>query len=293
MTSSETFTPYYPRSPVAGHVIVVIGIVLAVVSLSIVFVALPEGAATSSDPGAVTIPWWAVLLPPLVGIILCLVVPWAPSSQPAVVRDFSRLRTSTILLVVIAVVFPILVGVPGVASSGWYLLAKVSLLTVAAGIVVAVFRGSDINRATGAWRWWAPVAVVAVWTALGPAAPWTAASDFSGFDPIDLLIISTLTALTAGVGEELFYRRWLQTQLEALAGPWPGIIIASFAFALMHLGSHGTGEPLIDIPRLIVTHGSFGLFMGILWWRYRNLALIILAHILYNGWAVGEFFLTS
>jgi membrane protease YdiL (CAAX protease family) len=180
------------------------------------------------------------------------------------------------------------VGVPGVASSGWYLLAKVALLTVAAGLAVALLRGVGLDRATGAWRWWAPIAVVAVWAALGPAAPWAAPADFSGIEPVDLVLIAVLTALTAGVGEELFYRRWLQTRVEALLGPWAGIILTSVAFALMHLGSHGTGEPLIDIPRLLVTHGSFGLFMGVLWWRYRNLTLIIAAHILYNGWSVGE-----
>lgn len=291
MTSSTLFIPDSPRTKTIGSLIVAIGIALATVSLVIVSVALPEGAATSSGPGAASIPWWAVLLPPLAGIALCLVLPWAPPAQPALVSDRKRLRASTIILLAIAVVFPVIVGIPGVASGGWYLIAKISLLTGATGIVVALLRGINIERAVGAWRWWAPVVVVAVWTALGPAAPWAASHDFSGMDPIDLLIVSILTALTAGVGEELFYRRWLQTRLEAWLGPWPGIIITSCAFALMHLGSHGTGEPLIDIPRLLVTHGSFGLFMGVLWWRYRNLALIVLAHVIYNGWAVGEFFL--
>ncbi len=291
LTSSTPLIPNSPWTKTSGRTIVAIGIALAIGSLVIVAVALPEGAATSSDPGAPTVSWWALLLPSLAGIILCLVLPWAPTAQPVLVRDVGPLRSSTTILLIIAVVFPVIVGIPGVASSGWYLLAKVSLLTVVAGIIVALFRGCEIDRATGAWRWWAPTVVVAVWTALGPAAPWAAPNDFSGFDPIDLLIISSLTALTAGVGEELFYRRWLQTRIEALLGPWPGIIIASSAFALMHLGSHGTGEPLIDIPRLLVTHGSFGLFMGVMWWRYRNLTLIILAHVISNGWAVGEFFL--
>jgi membrane protease YdiL (CAAX protease family) len=228
------------------------------------------------------------LVPPVAGTVLSLVLPWAPPPQPAVVRDPRRLRLSTLLLLIIAIVFPVVVGVPGVASSGWYLLAKVALLTVAAGLAVALLRGVGLDRATGAWRWWAPIAVVAVWAALGPAAPWAAPADFSGIEPVDLVLIAVLTALTAGVGEELFYRRWLQTRVEALLGPWAGIILTSVAFALMHLGSHGTGEPLIDIPRLLVTHGSFGLFMGVLWWRYRNLTLIIAAHILYNGWSVGE-----
>lgn len=291
MTPTTPLIPESPRNKNTERVIVAIGIALAIASLVIVAVALPEGAATSSDPGAAIMPWWAVLLPPLAGIALCLVMPWAPPSQPALVSDRKRLRASTIILLAIAVVFPVIVGIPGVASGGWYLIAKVSLLTVTAGIVVAILRGIEIERATGSWRWWAPVVVVAVWTALGPAAPWAGPHDFSSMDPIDLLIVSVLTALTAGVGEELFYRRWLQTRLEAWLGPWPGIIITSCAFALMHLGSHGTGEPLIDIPRLLVTHGSFGLFMGVLWWRYRNLALIILAHVIYNGWAVGTFLL--
>lgn len=32
---------------------------------------------------------------------------------------------------------------------------------------------------------------------------------------------------------------------------------------------------------------SFGLFLGVLWWRYRNLALIILTHLIVNGWGVA------
>lgn len=291
MTTSTPLIPDSPTFRTIGRAITVIGIALAAASLVIVVVALPEGASTSSDPGASTIPWWIILLPPLTGIALSLVLPWAPPAQPAVVLDRRRLRTSTLILLIIAVVFPVVVGIPGVAASGWYLLSKAALLTVAAGVVVALLRGIDIERAQGSWRWWAPAAIVGVWTVLGPAAPWAVPRDFSGIDPLDLLIIATLTALTAGVGEELFYRRWLQTRLEALLGPWPGIIIASCAFALMHLGSHGTGEPLIDIPRLLVTHGSFGLFMGILWWRYRNLSLVIVAHVLFNGWGVGAFFL--
>jgi hypothetical protein len=39
---------------------------------------------------------------------------------------------------------------------------------------------------------------------------------------------------------------------------------------------------------VIVVQGSFGLFVGVLWWRYRNLAAIIVVHLISNGWAVAK-----
>jgi membrane protease YdiL (CAAX protease family) len=55
----------------------------------------------------------------------------------------------------------------------------------------------------------------------------------------------------------------------------------------MHLGSHGSGAPRLDVARVIVIQGSFGMFVGVMWWRYRNLAAVILIHIISNGWAVA------
>lgn len=102
-----------------------------------------------------------------------------------------------------------------------------------------------------------------------------------------MLVAAVATAFTAGVGEEPFYRRWLPSRLEAGLGAWTGIIVTVLAFALMHLGSHDTSDLPIDIARVIVVQGSFGLFLGIMWWRYRNLAAIIGVHIIANGWAVA------
>ena len=62
--------------------------------------------------------------------------------------------------------------------------------------------------------------------------------------------------------------------------------MTSVLFGLMHLSSHGTGEVLVDIARVIAIQGTFGWFLGVLWWRYRNLTLIIGAHLLSNGWGV-------
>ncbi|WP_309615604.1 type II CAAX prenyl endopeptidase Rce1 family protein [Salinibacterium sp.] len=47
------------------------------------------------------------------------------------------------------------------------------------------------------------------------------------------------------------------------------------------------GQPLLDIARVVVIQGSFGLFLGIMWWRYRNLAAIVVIHVIANGWGVA------
>ena len=120
--------------------------------------------------------------------------------------------------------------------------------------------------------------------ALSQVAPWNPAAPAQEVDLMYFIIAALLTALTAGVGEELFYRRWLQTRLEAALGAWPGIALSALLFALMHLGSHGSGDIVLDIARVIVVQGSFGLFVGIMWWRYRNLTAIIVVHLIANGW---------
>lgn len=52
----------------------------------------------------------------------------------------------------------------------------------------------------------------------------------------------------------------------------------------MHLGSHATGDLLFDAASVIVVQGSFGLFMGVIWMRFRNFTAIVTAHVLANGW---------
>lgn len=61
----------------------------------------------------------------------------------------------------------------------------------------------------------------------------------------------------------------------------------------MHLGSHGTGDIVLDVARVIVAQGSFGLFLGVMWWRYRNLTALIIVHIITNGWGVAAALLAS
>ncbi|MBG0738261.1 CPBP family intramembrane metalloprotease [Paeniglutamicibacter antarcticus] len=175
-----------------------------------------------------------------------------------------------------------------------YVLGKlVLLIIIPCGLLLLVRRSVKIDFRKSAARWWAPAIVIVLWVIVSQVAPWNSTFDIGGLDPALVVTAAVATALTAGVGEELFYRRWLQTRLEAGLGAWSGIVIGSLAFALMHLGSHGTGEFFLDVARVIVVQGSFGLFLGIMWWRYRNLFANVVVHVIVNGWAVAAALLAA
>jgi membrane protease YdiL (CAAX protease family) len=267
--------------------IVVVGAVLWLASSVGLLITSPSGTAISSDTAAQPVPYWVALMPVAVGIILTLLLPHPSPSRPVTIESRRPFRVTTIGLFVLAVLFPVLtVAVPLVGES--YVLGKLALfMIVPAILLLAVRKSVSITWRKDASRWWAPAVVVLVWTLLSQVAPWNPVFDPAGIDPSLILTAAIATAITAGVGEELFYRRWLQTRLEAALGAWPGIVVASLAFALMHLGSHGSGAPVLDVARVIVIQGSFGMFVGVMWWRYRNLTAVILIHIISNGWAVA------
>ena len=262
-------------------------------SLIVILTVSPTGMQVSSDPGVNPVAHWVVLLPSAVGIALVLVLPPKSPRRPVVLDKRRPFITTTISLIALAALFPI--AVASVPLEGeFYVLAKLLLFMIVPGVLLAIFRHSvKISWSKSASRWWAPAIVIAAWTALSQIAPWNPTFDLSDYDPLFIVVAATATALTAGVGEELFYRRWLQTRLEVAIGAWPGIALASLAFGLMHLGSHGTGEPVIDVAQVIVAQGTFGLFLGIMWWRYRNLLAIILVHIIANGWGVAAALLSQ
>ena len=270
-----------------GFWVVIAGAVLWVVSFATLLVVSPLGTAVSSDPGAEAVSYWVALLPSVVGIALVLLIPRRSSPRTAVVRERRPFAITTVVLLVLAVLFPLVCAVIPLRGELYILGKLILLIMLPAVVLLLVRRGVRIDFRKSAARWWAPAIVIVIWTVLSQVAPWNPTFTIEGLDPVFVVTAAVATALTAGVGEELFYRRWLQTRLEAGLGAWSGIVIASLAFALMHLGSHGTGDFLIDVARVIVIQGSFGLFLGIMWWRYRNLTANVIVHVFANGWAVG------
>lgn len=279
-------TPLLPR---AGAATAAASALAAAAALALLVVVAPDGLRSSADDGAPTVPYWHLLLPTAVALALTrLLPPHAPALAPRLV-DTRRVVVAVAVLLTCAAAFPVVVAASGVGRSAEYHLVKLVLVVALPGAVVLATRGSLARPwPRAAWRWWAPALVVLVWTALAQAAPWLRHPDYSAY-PTELLVAAAVaTALTAGVGEELLYRVWLQTRLEALLGRWGGIALGALAFALMHVGSrHGQG-PLVEVAGALVVQGlTLGLVAGYLWSRYRNVALTIALHVLANGYTVA------
>jgi membrane protease YdiL (CAAX protease family) len=97
--------------------------------------------------------------------------------------------------------------------------------------------------------------------------------------------------IEVGVVEEFFFRVLLQERLAAvLRSPWGGLAVAALLFGLVHapgfyLRPAATQEALGSHPSLfmavgysIVLTSLAGLFLGVLWMRTKNFAVVVIAH---------------
>jgi membrane protease YdiL (CAAX protease family) len=92
----------------------------------------------------------------------------------------------------------------------------------------------------------------------------------------DLLMNLLFIAVFAGVGEELFFRGILQRIfIKMFKNPWAGIIATAIIFSAIHMQFYGF------IPRFIL-----GVLLGIIYWYSGSLWPAILAHFIYDGFAV-------
>jgi CAAX protease family protein len=94
-----------------------------------------------------------------------------------------------------------------------------------------------------------------------------------------------------GLVEEFFFRALLQERIAAaLKSPWGGLVVAAALFGLVHapgfyLRPAATQEALGAHPSLFLAIGYSvvitsvaGLFLGVLWMRTKNLAVVMIAH---------------
>jgi uncharacterized protein len=101
----------------------------------------------------------------------------------------------------------------------------------------------------------------------------------------------TWLMIEVGVVEEFFFRVLLQERLAAvLRSTWGGLVLAAVLFGLVHapgfyLRTAATQEALGSHPSLfmavgysIVLTSLAGLFMGVLWMRTKNFAVLVIAH---------------
>lgn len=91
--------------------------------------------------------------------------------------------------------------------------------------------------------------------------------------PGELMLNLIFIALSAGVGEELFFRGVLQRLFIRLTkSPWAGIIITAALFSAFHLQFLGF------LPRFFL-----GILLGAIYWYSGSLWTAILAHFVYDG----------
>jgi uncharacterized protein len=94
-----------------------------------------------------------------------------------------------------------------------------------------------------------------------------------------------------GIVEEFFFRVLLQERLAALLrSAWGGLVLAALIFGLVHapgfyLRTAATQESLGSHPSLLMATGYAivitslaGLFLGVLWMRTKNLAVVAIVH---------------
>jgi membrane protease YdiL (CAAX protease family) len=91
---------------------------------------------------------------------------------------------------------------------------------------------------------------------------------FSNCKIIDLAVI----AFFAGLGEELFFRGWMQSVLINKSGVWVGILITSLVFGLLHY--------------LSTTYAIYafitGVYLGVIYYVSGNLYIVLAIHAVYD-----------
>ncbi|MGC5326882.1 CPBP family intramembrane glutamic endopeptidase [Brevibacillus sp. SYSU BS000544] len=96
-----------------------------------------------------------------------------------------------------------------------------------------------------------------------------------------------LPLVQAAIPEEIFYRYILQTRLEKVCGTILGISISAILFALFHFpsryllasGAEGTAGNIYSVlVGTILPVFIIGIILGFLWWRYRNIWVLIALH---------------
>jgi membrane protease YdiL (CAAX protease family) len=242
-----------------------------------------------------TIPVWNIWIPSLVCIMLIRMIPMhLPRYNPFEKFTKEQLKIPGILLLSGAILFPIallLVDHKNPSFQLWYVGIKLTLLFILPWIVIHNYRSKtirsvDVERPASLtrWMWLSPLFVAGVWMYLSYFSVFSTPPTASKItDPSLFIIILLFGFLINSLLEELFYRVWLQTRLEKLIGAWPAIFLTAILWAVWHITIHGTGQWSTDIVAVICHQGITGIFLGYLWFRFRNVWVLILIHGIINA----------
>lgn len=96
---------------------------------------------------------------------------------------------------------------------------------------------------------------------------------------VTVLVFAVVMIVCVGFVEELMFRGALQQTLETAIGEWPGIVITSLVFGVMHGGFGG----LTGIGVGVV----LGIILGVIYARTRSLAVVTVIHGTYALFLLG------
>ncbi|WP_146251332.1 CPBP family intramembrane glutamic endopeptidase [Nocardia tenerifensis] len=220
-----------------------------------------------------TLPMWMLGLTVFGGLAAAWLVPPKHREDEPPQGD-SRTARQAWWLFALALAFTIGFALsPG--GNGWFLGLKLPLL-LAVPLIFRLASWHEWYRVDTEGRWLRPLPAVLTFLALFTLF----GHDYTGSRP-DVIAVVGVFVLNAML-EEIFYRVWLQTRLEAGVGRWPAILVTALVFASWHAVIHGGNGFGVDLAAAFVHIGGYGVFLGYLWSRYRNPWLLFLVHGIIN-----------
>jgi membrane protease YdiL (CAAX protease family) len=228
------------------------------------------------------------------------------SALPYVVRQ-PGIENAVLVMYLVVIAWVLVSGFGRIASIRTEPLHSVVLLSVK--LVAFVAFPATIMLALGPYRIAELMPISLGWRELRPALWMSLAAllmqSFLGRGlhdireahlPVWVLAVATPLSfiwlmIEVGVVEEFFFRVLLQERLAmVLRSPWGGLVVAAVLFGLVHtpgfyLRPAATQEALGSHPSLfmavgysIVLTSLAGLFLGVLWMRTKNFAVLVVVH---------------
>ncbi|KAA8756049.1 CPBP family intramembrane metalloprotease [Paenibacillus sp. UASWS1643] len=241
------------------------------------------------------IPIWHSMLPAFLGIFLIRMIPYKSQYPPSFQQmEKQHVVVQSIVLLLSGILFAvslITIDQQGLHFQLYYLAFKLTTLLFIPLILLLIYRKMTAGQqdsisvnSRSRRHVIAPLIVIVVWGYLKFYSPIAQPEGaIVGTDTTELLLLMLIGFMINSVLEEVFYRVWLQTRLEALLGRWPAILLVSILWSIWHIAIQGNGQWDIDVATVIANHGVTGLFLGYMWARYRKIWVIILIHGLMNA----------
>jgi membrane protease YdiL (CAAX protease family) len=103
-------------------------------------------------------------------------------------------------------------------------------------------------------------------------------------DALTVILVVAIVTVGAPFVEELFFRGLVQSVFTRRWGTRVAVFAQAGCFAVVH---YQVGMSLAEVAVTFVTIGSFGVYLGVLRWRYERLAPGMVAHAAFNLVAVA------